>query len=139
MGTYTISTDEETEELIKKLRDSGINISEFVRNAFKKAINVETSLKDKITFLTKVIDDLNSHLSLLQQRYQEEEAEQQARADRLVKLCDPIPELQQLPQNVLENSQKLMILIDVLREKYPDLRISIKDIKDYYELKKINQ
>lgn len=126
------------EELIKKAKEKGINISKLLRESLTNALESKKDFIEKcddtIMFLEKIKKDIDNGIILLKnekRRYLETKEEKQR---TIVDKYKDIPEIQGLSTEFLEDKNKMLGLVEVLREKYPELRISVSEIKEYFQL-----
>jgi len=135
MGHTTLTVDE---DLIEKAKEKGINISKLLREALQKALDAGKDMTEQcneaIAILKNARQECNDGILLLEQRLLEVSQDVELRKQKLTDKCKDIPEIQNLPKYYLVDTKKMMALINVLRDKYPNLRISIAEIREYNQL-----
>lgn len=134
MKHTTLTLDD---EMVQKAKEKGINISKFVRESLAKALEVGDI--DKINKTLELFDNLQTEMDEARKTIEEHKnalmESLNARKEEVMKKCKDVPELHNLSPSFLKDTKQMMGLVDIIRAKYPESRISIADIKEYYELK----
>lgn len=125
------------EEQIKKLKEKGINISDLVRDKMSDVLKEGKELEEVLEYYKKLKEKIESNIEQLEKIKRDRDAEQDIRLKKLIEKCKDVPEIENLSRQFLEDSQQMMKLVDLIREKYPDIRISIADVREYYKLKNL--
>ena len=130
----SISVEQESIDKAKQLQ---INVSKLVREKLKEAIETidPSSLENMIKELKVSKIELEVTIEEIETKIKEIEADKQIKTNATISKYDNVTEVQDLTPEFLANSEHMMKLVDVIREKYPSLRASVKEIQDYYQLK----
>ena len=135
MANTTLTLDDDA---VKKFKEKGINISQFVRESMQNLLEDDTDILEKadlaIDTLKRAQQECIDAIKKLEKRKFEHIQELKGRSEKLINKCKDIPEIQNLQQPYLGNSKKMMALVAVLRDKDPDLRISVAEIREYNQL-----
>ena len=131
-------------EVIKEVRKLGINVSSVVEEFLRGLLSGKDDEEMIIEYLKQLnegIDEMDKvrkraeeaiikgNKKLLEIRKQKEEREK-----RLLEIFDKIPEAQNLTREQITNTDLLLKLVGVIREKY-GVRIGVTDIREYYKIK----
>ena len=140
-------------DIMNKVRALGINVSKAVEDFLRDLVDsgglsaLERDLKqleDQLDELYKAKEEIDEYIKKTVNARDkcreklEELREQEARKhQQLLDTFDKIPEVQNLTKEQITNTDLLLKLVGVIREKY-GVRIGVTDVREYYKMKGLN-